>query len=203
MTLEPPGDGGKLLPGQRRAPLPPEVQGLQDQLAQDHFQWIKLEAYRAYGHLLVDMEQITLQAFAEAFAAWEECVSHPQQHLFDRVMDVASWYRAHLPDPRTAKLALEELVVLFGDAAAKEDADTGGPCLVQALEAVDALPVQRKAAVHAALVFRLEPGEASWALGVRKGSLRAALHRARRDLADRAVDVKNLTEFLDYEMRRG
>ncbi|MFD9908721.1 RNA polymerase sigma factor [Streptomyces sp. NPDC059063] len=196
MTPEPPsGDGERLLPGHRRPPLPPHVQRVQDELLDDFFPWLHREAYREFGHPLVHSEWVTRQAVAEVFARWED---YPEQavrrHLYEAVMDLAAHYRHHLPDPRSTEPVCQDLAPLFGDWA-----PDGG----KALEQVDDLPEQRKAAFHARAVFGLDWKEAARVLGAREGLLRPNHCKARRALTEAGVDVEELTEFLSKVMRRG
>ncbi|MGH4031727.1 RNA polymerase sigma factor [Actinomycetota bacterium Odt1-20B] len=199
------GDGERLLPGRRRAPLPPDVQAEQDELLDDFFPWLKREAYREFGHLLVDSERVTLQAVAEVFARWEDYRAEEiRRHLYEAVMDLAADYRDNLPDPRYARPICEDLAPIFGTWAGAQEVGGrgGGKALVESLYEVDRLPLRRREAFHARAVFDLDWKEAARVLGVGQGALRTYYCKARRDLMKVGVDVEELTEFLSKVMRR-
>ncbi|MEU7583470.1 hypothetical protein AB0B50_38505 [Streptomyces sp. NPDC041068] len=206
MTLEHSGDGEGVLVGQRRDPLPPRIQKVQDELLDQYFHWLKREAYCTYGHPLIDMEAVTRQAVAEVFAAWEECRSDIPRHLYEAVIDLSSWYRENLPDPHEGcPVVCEDLAPLFAEQAAAVDAEYAPRhgSLVEALYVADRLPAKRKEVFQARAVFGLGWREASRTLLAREATLRGYEYKAKRDLTKAGVDVRELTEFLAYEMRRG
>lgn len=139
----------------------------------------RVAAYARRHVAVEDAQDVVAETFLQAWRRWDAVPQPPIAWLVGAARKVIGNHRR----AATRRAALQDRLVLL-DAAACSAADAGilATERIAALEALAGLPDEQREALLLVTWDGLSPDEAAIVLGIRSGTLRVRVHRARNAL---------------------
>jgi hypothetical protein len=156
-------------------PPPPEFLAHVD----TQFGQVKASVYMSYGHLGVDCEAVTRQAFSQTLEVWRP--PHPISFTRKAAFDLAEASKGRKATKALANASIEKALELVVS-----------PSTRATLRAIDLLPLKMRIAFLCTDIFRLPPADVAAILGTK--SYRVNLHQARKKLRDAGFDLDGLAD---------